>query len=579
MNRKLIRYAAALAVVIGLGACEKQLEVTNPDNPDTDRVLRTPLDAENLIAAQYKRYHDGLYRTLGSFHGMANMLSLQNYSSLANNCQNSRTPFSNATNSNNPGNVCQGEQNRLYTVLIEVVRSTSSVMTRMGDGLKIGTPSRDLRARSFAEFLRGVSLGYIALFYDSAAVVSEGMTSVDPGVLMPHTQVMDSAYAALQRAIDHANDPVAIIPGADGFPLPATWIPTNALSKDDFIRLIRSYRARFRANVARTPVERAAADWPAVIADVQAGITADHMNVTNTTTGPFYTWAAQYDGGDTWHQMPPFIIGMADTSNNYRNWIATPLGDRGAGNSSFFMATPDVRFPQGATRALQQADFGRSSCQAANTRCKRYFWNRTSGGDVFSGAGWGWSNYNFVRNASWRVSGDGGTGQNGALPFVKKAEMDLLAAEGHIRLGDYASAATLINNSRVPGMVRVGTTGTDSIATGGGLPAVLGTVDGGLSGNVCVPRVPTPAGNSTQCGDLMEAMKYEKRIETAFQHFAAWFLDSRGWGDLPETTPLYWAVPYQDQLARGKLVTELYGTGVGPGNAPNSAAAKGTYGW
>ena len=90
--------------------------------------------------------------------------------------------------------------------------------------------------------------------------------------------------------------------------------------------------------------------------------------------------------------MPPFFIGMADTSGSYGAWIGTPVTERGAGNVSFFMATPDLRFPQGTTRAAQQADFAIASCQAASTPCKRYFTNRPSGGDQFSGLGWGWSN-------------------------------------------------------------------------------------------------------------------------------------------------------------------------------------------
>src|SRR5205085_5505793 len=112
MIRNLTRFAA-LAAAIGLGACEKQLEVTNPNQGDTKRVLGTPQDAENLLGTYYRRWHGGLYGTGNpptTFEGMANILSLQNYSSLANNCQNSRTPFSGATNSNAPGNVCKDEQ-------------------------------------------------------------------------------------------------------------------------------------------------------------------------------------------------------------------------------------------------------------------------------------------------------------------------------------------------------------------------------------------------------------------------------------------------------------------------------------
>jgi hypothetical protein len=81
------------------------------------------------------------------------------------------------------------------------------------------------------------------------------------------------------------------------------------------------------------------------------------------------------------------------------------------------------------------------------------------------------------------------------------------------------------------------------------------------------------------CGDLWDALKYEKRIETAYVHYAPWFLDSRRWDDLPKDTPLFWAVPFQDLQARGKPVSALYGTGAGPGNAPNSTAPGSAYGW
>jgi hypothetical protein len=78
---------------------------------------------------------------------------------------------------------------------------------------------------------------------------------------------------------------------------------------------------------------------------------------------------------------------------------------------------------------------------------------------------------------------------------------------------------------------------------------------------------------------MFEAMKWEKRIEEAYTHFAPWYLDMRGWGDLPEQTALFWPVPYQDLQARGYAVSEIYGAGIGAGNAPNSAAGKSTYGW
>jgi hypothetical protein len=593
MNRTLLRCGAALAAAVGLGACD--LDVQNPNQPERTRVRATPADLESLLGSYYKRWHDGLYRTLGSVWGMANVQSFENVSSLSNNCQGQRIGIPRATNDNAVGNVCEGEQQRVYFVHSEVVRVASDVLSDLagstgGTPFTLGSPARDARAQSFAEFLRGVSLGYMALIYDSAAVISPTMgtspeecqpdpiSAVCTGTLRGYREVMDSALAALQRSIDFANTAGS---SADGFPLPATWIPgpsTQSMTLTEFIRVVRSYRARLRANLARTPAERAdisaggIVDWDAVIADAVNGITASHENVTNQTTGPFKTWVGQWHTYGLWHQMTPFIIGMADVSGSYANWIAQPLTQRGT-TGSFFMITPDLRFPQGFDRASQQADFAVTSCNTANTACKRYFRNRPSGNDQFAGFGWGWSHYDHSRYHSWSTAGDGTGAQNGRIVFIAKAEIDLLEAEGQFRKGNYQRAAELVNRTRTAGMV-------SNVATGGGLPPITAfdpttPVPGGAD---CVPKMPVNASNAgggtVTCGNLWEALKYEKRLETIQTHFAAWFLDSRGWGDLAEGTPVHWPVPYQDLQARSKAV---YSTGVG--TQGGAAAGPSSYGW
>ena len=269
MIRNVIKVSALAGMVAALGACEKQLEVINPNSPETRRVLASPADAEALLGGYYKRWHSGIYGGTGNVAGMANMLSFQNYSSLANNCQNARTQFTGVSNANNPGNVCAGEQSSMYFVEGEVNRVASSILKQLADpAFTLGSTAQDARARSFAEFLRGVSLGYIALIYDSGAVISADMSAVDPGTLTDYKTLMDSAQAALARAINIAMD-TGSVSGGNGFrgtgtsegALPATWIPTpatNPMTRTNFVRLIRSYRARLTANNARTPAERAA---------------------------------------------------------------------------------------------------------------------------------------------------------------------------------------------------------------------------------------------------------------------------------------------------------------------------------
>lgn len=584
MFRTLIRYAA-LAGVVGLGACD--LVVTNPNNPETDRVLARPADTEALLGSYYLRWHSGLYGSLSTNYGMSMVQSLENYSSLSNNCQGQRVGIPRAANDNSIGNGCNGDQQRVYFFMSEVGRVASNILEKLdekdADGnpvLTLGSRAQDLRAKAFGELLRGLSLGYLALVYDQAAIISpnmstaaadcvpDGSTGICTGALRPYTEVMDSAFAALQRALDSANA-TATLTGNDapnGFPLPATWIPSGtSFTLLEFKRLVRSYRARFRANLPRDPAERANVDWAAVILDVDSGFTADHLNTTNSVTGPFNSWVSQLHTFTTWHQMSPFIAGMADGADGaYAAWIAQPIDQRGS-SGGFFMVSPDLRWPQGATRDAQQADFAINSCRGANQTCKRYFVNRPSGSDNFSGFGWGWSNYDFTRFISWRTSGVAGTARNGPLVFFTKAELNLLKAEAYLRLPvpNYDSTRVYTNISRV---------------AIGGLPAITASdnttpVPGGAA---CVPKVPVAPFNVVACGNLEEAMKYEKRMETIQTHFAAWFFDSRRWGDLPIGTGLDWAVPYADLQARGFTAAQIYSTG--GGNNIHSAPV-GSYGY
>jgi hypothetical protein len=594
----LLRFAVAAAMGLPLAACD--LAIDNPTQGDQKKVLASPDDAEALAASYWKRWHSGLYGSTTDIEGMANNFSLMNYSSLANNCQNSHLPFSGAANTNAPGNVCAGEQVRLYQYMNEVTRVASTILVQMDSGLVLGstipvaTDARTLRLRAWTEFLRGISLGYLAMIHDSSSIISPNMTQTEPacnrdvsgtctGTLRPYTEVADSSFAALERAIVYAN--TTPNPNGDGFPIPDSWMPgTISWTQANFVKLARSYRARIRANVARRASETV--DWAAVVADAQNGMTVDYYVNVQTNSGIAIDWRDQYNAYGTWHQMTPFIIGMADQSGAYEQWIQTPLSARGDGNVGFFMVTQDLRFPQGATRALQQDDFKLTDCSASSggQGCKRYFYNRPNGEDAFQGSGWAWSNYGFARFRSWLQRGDAGTARIGKTLEMTMSEMNLLQAEGLYKLGgNDATVASLINRSRARGMdtLQGFTCPTGGCARGGGLPAVLPLRSSAATGTIpaCIPKVPTGPAGPVVCGDLWEALKYEKRIETAYTHFVPWYLDGRRWDDLPKDVPLFWPVPYQELQARGTLVTALYGTGPGVGMAPNSTAPGSAYGW
>jgi hypothetical protein len=409
-------------------------------------------------------------------------------------------------------------------------------------GTALSSNAADLRARAMGFFNMACNLGWLSLSYDSAGVIDHIMESDFVPELSGYPEVNAQALAFLDSAVAMASTAGSDLAG--GFPTNAGWFSGTTLSKDRFIELARSFRARFRAGVARTPAERAAVNWAAVAADAEAGLKADLIVTIGAATGwslGVQTSTFFQDAG--WSQITPFIFGFADVSGGYDTWLGTNIIQR---NGDFLIVTPDLRFPQGSTRPAQQA----ASPEPGNHTGFPYLKNRSGSGSP--GDPWGTSYYEhhrlkYIRNNS----------STGSYPEFLKAEVDLLAAEAYLRLGDIPKAVAKINISRQKA----------------GLPPVAGTsindvVPGGAS---CVPRVPSPPNyTTTSCGSLLEAMKWEKRMETAYVSMGAWFFDSRGWGDLPKDTPLMYPVPVTELDARLKPYYNLGGGGP-------ASAALGTY--
>lgn len=317
----------------------------------------------------------------------------------------------------------------------------------------------------------------------------------------------------------------------------------------DYIRLLRSTKARLRAGVARTPAERAAVNWALVADDATNGITQNFVLEMNANEGWSHAWISQAMVFVGWHGMTPYIMGMADTSGGYATWIATSRGSR----APFLIHTPDNRFPKGATRADQEA-----ASPAANAVLPSVYFRARPSGEDSPGEAWGTSPYDFVRFRQYRQNSS-----IGPWIWMSKGENDMLRAEALIRLNRASEALPLINAFRVANNLPAFTSATERA------PAQPGG-----SATSCVPRTPTGAGGALECGTLFEAMKWEKRMESIFTGYAQWFVDSRGWGDLVVGTPVMWPVPFQEMDARRQ---PFYSSQSGPEwLAPTSTYGFGT---
>jgi hypothetical protein len=358
-------------------------------------------------------------------------------------------------------------------------------------------------------------------------------------------------------ALQQLDSAIAISGRAPGFTLPLSWINGNGFTNAQLIQVANGWKARLRAGVARTPAERAAVNWDAVIAEAGAALPTDLLVTMSVAAGSTWTIGdGQHYTYDTWTQASPMIVGMADSARGcaaggdcYDGWLQTPLNSR----YRFLIKTADKRFPSGESRDEQRTSSGPGDFPTP-PRTNLYFRNRRPtdpAGDAFSV-----SQYDFYRFQDWANT------RNGPYPTMTRAEMDLLMAEGYIRKGDFANAMARINLSRV---------------AKGGLPPLAGITSltqAISSAGSCVPRVPQPPNfNTAACGNIFEAMKWEMRMETAYTHMGGWYIDSRGWGDLAEGTALHFPVPFQEMDARAKPFYSLGGVG-GP-----ASASKGTYGY
>jgi len=564
------RYLLSSILVLTLAACANPLDVSNLNDPDRTRTFSNPQDLQVFIAGLYAVAHQA---TLGGqndgLQTQMAVMSMENVSGLANFAMGPRGGIPRNPVSNQRG--AQGNVGN-YNDWLRGHRAARQAVLGIAALANLGTlgsPAADARARLFCRFVQGVALGNLALAYDSASILTEADNpqAVTVG-LSGYRAVMTAALGDLDSAIALANaNPTA-------FPFPVTanyWVNGIGVTQAQFIQIARSYKARFRANVARTPAERADTSrggivvWSEVIADANAGITVNFDPQMDRLNGWDLVWYAQHHAGAQWHQMSQFWLGMADTSGSYAAYLANTVPST---RTQILIVTPDRRFPQGTSRTAQNAAVGTGSAGQpfANTP---YFRNRPSASDI-AGDPLSVSMYDFWRGRAFQQAL-----RVGRYPVMTAAEIRLLAAEGYLRIPtpNFLQAINRINVSR-------GDTVGGNIAGPGFLPriplTVVDTISVAVPGSAagCVPKVPDAAQgyHGFRCGNIWDALKWEYRLETAYTGYGNWFFAGRGWGDLPQYTATQWPVPYNEMDARREA---FYGFG-GPGGA--SGAAPGNYG-
>jgi hypothetical protein len=508
----------AVAAALFLSGCV-DLDVTNPNEPDRDRVTSNPRDVQALISTSYQAYfmhaqetNPGM--TLGAMSdnltggffdfGVADMTTLP------------REPY-NPNPTNTRGFIGRVAWSRLYPVISNV----NDGLRAIDHGLRITTgpngADETARAQAFARFVQGISYGYLALHHDQALIVTEDtdLETMDPTDFRPYQEVRDTALAMLDEAIAIAQANSFTIPGS------TDWINGVTLSSADFIRVVNSYAARLIAYTPRGWDERAAVDWNEVIRRIDAGITTDFG-----PDGQFQVWEsntrrllARVRTRPSDHVRPSYMaLGPADVSGRFQTWFATAPKER----RPFRITTPDARVhvPNGTAEGTYFGYNGYS------------LWPEERGT-------YRWSYYYYHRD------GLGDSWYTGQQVTISRTEMDLLKAEALIRLGRADEAVPLINRTRVGN---------------GKQPPV--TLEGPPAGASCVPKKVTG-----ECGSLWDALMHERNLENMAIESPVMWWDFRGLNRIPEGTVVHFPVSGIELENLGLPLYTFGGVG-GQGAAP-----------
>ncbi len=500
-----LKRLVAPAVLMAMIGCA-DLDVTNPNHPDTDKVLRTAADVETLIASSFLTWWTGnmiRYPTM-ALSTMANQTSprwadwgMQMYS------VEPRVAIN---------NVVGADFGALLTtpwfVNYRANKAANDGLQAIDHrGIQLGPDGEDSpRARAFAKLVQGMSHGMIALLFDQGFVVPEDVDIAQDLELVPYPDVLAQAIRSLEEAIAIAEANAFEVP-------PVGWIHGITLTNQELAQVAHSFIARFLASAARSPEERAAVDWQKVIHHAQRGVQGDFGPLRDGAAW----WGGHYNTPSGSHRGHLRLLGPADQSGEYQAWEALQPDDR----RPFLIDTDDRRITDGDPMSDGL-----------------YFRYMTSTLVPEERGVWHQSNYFFTR---WEPVRTGGAGMQ--IVTLTTRELRLLIAEGLYRQDDRAGAAAIVNETRV---------------ANGQLPAV--TADG-TSGDRCVPRR-----RDGSCGDLFDALKWEKNLETMQTGTGGMYFDKRGWGDLYPGTPVHLPVPAVE-LIEMRLPVYTFG-GDGEGSAP-----------
>ncbi len=512
--RDVRRTLAAVTLLGALSGC-LGLDVTDPNGLGITTVFSNAANTEAALIGSWKAYNEVSRSTCPTlpFAVWGDEITTTSVTYIDYSAE-PRIPI------NNRDNVNCSTRGAYWTPFESIAGARESFQGIRANGLKFGTinaatpdgadtPSRVI----FAKFIIAINTLRHGLYFDQA-FLSDTTTPVGEtgATFTPYPQILASAKAQLRNVIAEAN-------ATANFTWPATFINGRTITRDELVRICYSYLVKADVYAPRDPAARAAVNWAAVLARLDSGIVRDFGHQADPAIAGTASTYINNSFAQSTVRISNRLLGPADTSGLYQAWLASPIANR----TAFIITTPDRRI-HGATNGVAGTRFIRQTTTMGSATNGPYLtsWYRST---------------RYLNTAA-------DSGNRAFILEISLDEMKFIRAEALHRLGRFTEAAALINQTRVAA----------------GLRAV--DANGPPAGADCVPRK-----NSGACGDLFDAIQYEKRIEMyPYNGDVTWF-DARGWGKLVKGTPFQLPVSGRELITQGLAYYTFGGEGL-PGGAP-----------
>ncbi len=437
-NANLTR-AAGLIAMLALSAC-KSLDVVNPNEPDAKRALTDPAALEALAGGTLRTWSNtffgmesaGVLTTQAqSFTSSWNNYNMNFYSGLdADGTRNTRSW------QNDPSAAARTSVQWQWLGYYSTLSSATDVVKAIRkDKVVINNAADTKRAEAVALLMQGATMAGIAINYDKGYIVDEN-TDLASLQYSNRKQMRDAAVAKLVEA--------ATVAKANQFATPAGWTNGRSYTNDQIARVAYTLAAQTLAYYPRNAAENAQVNWAQVVTYASQGMSSGTRFDFIFTGDGCSSWCNQllywFDGIDG-GRVHTRVANMLDPVTQKNPWPGNP------GNP--IPNSPDKRLGDGSFGDESLVDGFGTYPKTANAGTD-FAWSSVAPFRPDRGS-YHQSNIGHIRyDLSGNQDPTGIYGGYGPAPIATATLNDLLWAEGLIRSnGSLATAATLINNTRV----------------------------------------------------------------------------------------------------------------------------------